>query len=114
MGKIEGCSLEKEQKIKILMAIQKAKAMGIPKTKVCDMWRIERRRVYRWQEKQQHGRCLKNIKPGPTNSAHKLLPMERSAVLQMATSEKYADLSHRTLAVTAWDLDLFFVSFSSV
>jgi putative transposase len=32
----------------------------------------------------------------------------------MATKEEYADLSHRILAVTAWDLGVFFVSFSSV
>lgn len=32
----------------------------------------------------------------------------------MAVKEEYADLSHRILAVTAWDLGIFFVSFSSV
>ena len=32
----------------------------------------------------------------------------------MAKEERNADLSHRILAVTAWDLHLFFVSFSSV
>jgi hypothetical protein len=36
------------------------------------------------------------------------------AVMQMAKKEEYADLSHRILAVTAWDLGIFFVSFSSV
>jgi transposase InsO family protein len=39
---------------------------------------------------------------------------ERTAVVSMATQPAYADLSHRILAVTAWDLGLFFVSFSSV
>jgi transposase InsO family protein len=42
------------------------------------------------------------------------LTAERAAVLQMATAEQYVDLSHRILSVTAWDLGLFFVSFSSV
>jgi transposase InsO family protein len=32
----------------------------------------------------------------------------------MAKKEEYADLAHRILAVTAWDLGIFFVSFSSV
>jgi transposase InsO family protein len=32
----------------------------------------------------------------------------------MAKKEEYADLSHRLLTVTAWDLKIFFVSFSSV
>jgi len=39
---------------------------------------------------------------------------ERAAVVDMATLPAYADLSHRVLAVTAWDLGFFFVSFSSV
>jgi transposase InsO family protein len=43
-----------------------------------------------------------------------MLPEERAAVLMMAIQKQYADLSHRILAVTAWDLGLFFVSFSSV
>ena len=34
--------------------------------------------------------------------------------MAMATEQAYADLSHRILAVTAWDLGMFFVSFSSV
>jgi len=34
--------------------------------------------------------------------------------LYMAKKEEYADLSHRTLAVTACDMSIFFVSFSSV
>ena len=46
--------------------------------------------------------------------AHKLLPEEIDAVLKMAVQEEYADLAHRTLAVTAWDLKIFLVSFSSV
>ena len=45
---------------------------------------------------------------------HRLLPEERRAVLSMARDETYVDLSHRILTVTAWDLGLFFVSFSSV
>ena len=35
-------------------------------------------------------------------------------MLAAAREEAYVDLSHRTLAVTAWDEGLFFVSFSSV
>jgi hypothetical protein len=78
------------------------------------MWRINRRRVVRWRRKWTHGGSLNNGKLGPTHPLHKLLPEERAAVLQMAKKGQYADLSHRTLAVTAWDLGLFFVSFSSV
>ena len=60
------------------------------------------------------GYNLDNKTPGPCNPVHKLLPAEREAVLQMAGEEEYADLSHRTMAVTACDLGLYFMSFSSV
>jgi putative transposase len=75
---------------------------------------IARRRVVRWRKERDRGKGLGNLKPGPTEPVHRLLPVERESVLQMAVKEEYADLSHRILAVTAWDLGLFFVSFSSV
>ncbi len=67
-----------------------------------------------WRWKEKNGQSLQNRKPGPVAPVHKLLPEERITVLQMAKKEEYADLSHRILTVTAWDLGLFFVSFSSV
>jgi transposase InsO family protein len=57
---------------------------------------------------------LENGKPGPKEPAHRLLPVERQAVLAMAKEERYGDLSHRLLAVRAWDEGFFFVCFSSV
>jgi hypothetical protein len=42
---------------------------------------------------------------------HRFLPEEERAVLDMARREEYSDLSHRILAMTARDIDLFFVSF---
>ena len=78
------------------------------------MWAINRRRVSRWRSKLAQGESLANAKPGPQSPVHKLLPVERAAVLQMAKAEQYVDLSHRMLTVTGWDLKLFFVSFSSV
>jgi transposase InsO family protein len=78
------------------------------------MWAINRRRVNRWRSKLAQGASLDNTKPGPKRPVHKLLPVERAAVLQMAKAEQYVDLSHRMLTVTGWDLKLFFVSFSSV
>ena len=78
------------------------------------MWMINRRRVARWFARRQQRAGLANGKPGPKEPSHRLLPQERTTVLRMATQPAYGDLSHRILAVTAWDLGLFFVSFSSV
>ena len=114
MGKIGGCWLELEQKAEIALSIETAKDKGISMIRVCRMWAINRRRVSRWRSKLGQGQSLDNAKPGPKSPVHKLLPVERAAVLQMAKAEQYVDLSHRMLTVTGWDLKLFFVSFSSV
>ena len=83
-------------------------------TRICCLMMINRRRIVRWQRRLKEEEQLKNLTPGPKHPPHTLLPAERTAVLQMAKSDEYADLSHRILTVTGWDLGLFFVSFSSV
>jgi putative transposase len=103
-----------EQKVDILSMTERAKDKGISITRACALWKIERRRVVRWRRKEKDGHSLENGKPGPRYPSHTLLPEEKAAVLHMAKKEQYADVSHRILAVTAWDLDMFFVSFSSV
>ncbi len=114
MGEIEGQWLTEEQKLEILVIIEHAKEKGLPVTRTCIFWRINRRRVVRWRLKKENDQSLQNLKPGPKQPIHRLLAEEKEAVLQMAKKEEYADLSHRILAVTAWDLGIFFVSFSSV
>jgi transposase InsO family protein len=114
VGKITGRWLGAAQKVEILVLIQWAKEKGLSITLTCTLLMIARRRVDRWQKRWKEEGSFENRKPGPKYPLHKLLPMERKAVLEMAKEEPYADLSHRTLAVTAWDLEVFFVSFSTV
>jgi len=114
VGEIKGRWIREEQKGEILVMIERAKEKALTVTRSCVFWKISRRRVVRWRSKRKDGHSLRNLKPGPREPVHKLLPEEKEAVLQMAKKEQYADLSHRILAVTAWDLDLCFVSFSSV
>jgi hypothetical protein len=47
---------------------------------------ITRRRVVRWRREWNRGKGLGNLKPGPTEPLHKLLPVERESVLQMTTN----------------------------
>ncbi|MFC1822465.1 transposase [Thermodesulfobacteriota bacterium] len=114
MGEIKGLWLEEEKKIDILLNIKEAKENGITKSRTCAMWWISRRRVTRWASARNRGEGLSNGKPGPKEPFHRLLDEERVAVVAAAKEESYVDLSHRTLAVTAWDEGLFFMSFSSV
>jgi len=114
VGQIRGQWLDEQQKSEILIMIERAKEKRFSVTRTCIFWRINRRRVVRWLRKRKKGQSMANLKPGPTEPIHRLLLQERKAVLQMAKKEEHADLAHRILAVTAWDLGLFFVSFSSV
>jgi transposase InsO family protein len=114
VGEIKGQWLSLEQKVNILTVIDKAQDAGISIKRTCTLLMINRRRVNRWRWKRENDQSLNNLKPGPQESVNRLLPAERTAVLEMARKEEYADLSLRILAVTAWDLDIFFVSFSSV
>jgi transposase InsO family protein len=114
VGQIKGTWLRLEQKVDILSMTGQAKERGVSIARTCAFWKIERRRVVRWRSKQKNGESLENRKPGLLYPLHRLLPAERTAVLSMAKEARYADLSHRILAATAWDVNLFFVSFSSV
>jgi len=114
VGEIRDQWLDEEQKSEILVMIEKAKEKGLSVSRACVFWSINRRRVVRWFSKKKNDQSLRNLKPGPKEPVHKLLPEEREAVLQMAKKEEYADFAHRILAVTAWDLGVFFMSFSSV
>jgi transposase InsO family protein len=115
VGPIKALWLEKQKKLEIFNAVRHAKKKGISITNSCRMWQISRRRVTHWNKRyNQDPNSLKNLKPGPRTPINKLLPVERRAVIKMAKAEQFADLSHRLLTITAWDLELFFVSFSSV
>jgi putative transposase len=114
VGAITGTWVSLEQKVDILSMTEQAKERGISITRICALWQIERRRVVRWRRKQNNAESLENRKPGPRYPLHRLLPAERTAVLDMAKEEQYADLSHRILAATAWNVERVFVSFSSV
>jgi putative transposase len=114
VGEIRDQWLNQEQKVDILAVIDEAKDSGISIKRTCKILIINRRRITRWRCKKEDGHSLDNLKPGPREPVNRLLPIERASVLEMARKEEYADLSHRILAVTAWDLDIFFVSFSSV
>jgi len=114
VGEIKGNWLNQQHKVEILATINEAKEAGISVKQTCTLLMIGRRRITRWRWKKKNDRSLENLKPGPREPINRLLPTERTAVLQMAKKEEYVDLSHRILAVTAWDLNMFFVSFSSV
>ena len=111
---MKGRWITAEQKRDILATIEDGREKGFSATRICGMWRIDRRRVVRWRRRWKKVQDLCDLTPGPKHPVHRLLPEERASVLFMAVRDEYADMSHRTLAVEAWEKEMFFVSFSSV
>ena len=57
---------------------------------------------------------MANLTPGPKEPLHRVLTEEINQIVALAKRQEYVDLSHRILAVTAWDQGLFQASFSTV
>jgi len=114
VGPIAGSWLKEQTKLEILTVIESSRHQGVSARRSCSLLMIEHRRVVRWQEQVRQGRPLTNLLPGPKDPLHRVLPAEIEQIVRLARSQEYVDLSHRTLAVTAWDQDLFQASFSTV
>ena len=114
MGPIAGSWLKEQTKLEILTVIKSSQHQGVSARRSCSLLMIEHRRVVRWQEQARQGQPLSNLRPGAKDPWHRVLPAEIDQIVALAQSPEYVDLSHRTLAVTAWDQDLFQASFSTV
>ena len=114
MGPIAGQLLSAHIKLEILTVIETSQQQGISARRSCSLLAINHRRIVRWQQHSRLGQGLEDQTPGPKEALHRVLPEEIEEIVAMAGSEPYADLSHRMLAVTAWDQGLFMASFSTV
>ncbi len=114
MGPLTGRWLTEQTKREILIVIATSQQQGVSARRTCALLAIEHRRVVRWQQLARQGQPLANLTPGPTDPLHRILPAEIDQIVALARRQEYVDLSHRLLAVTAWEQDLFQASFSTV
>jgi len=114
VGPITGPWLKEQTKLEILTVIATSQHQGVSARRTCSLLAIEHRRVVRWQQQARQGQPLANLLPGPKDPLHRVLPEEIAQIVTLAQSQEYVDLSHRLLAVTAWDMGLFQASFSTV
>ena len=114
MGPIAGQWLNEQTKLEILTVIETSQNQGVSARRSCSILAIEHRRIVRWQQRARRGQSLANLTPGPCEPLHRVLPEEIDQIVAMARNQEYVDLSHRILAVTAWDRGLFQASFSTV
>ena len=114
MGPIAKQWINEQTKLEILAVIKASHEQGISVRRSCLILVIEHRRVIRWQHQVRQGQGLANLTPGSRQPLHRMLPGEIDQIVAMAKSQEYVDLSHRIMAVTAWDKGLFQASFSSV
>ena len=114
MGPIAGQWINEQTKLEILTVIETSRQQGVSARRSCSLLAIQHRRIVRWQQRAAQGQDLANLTPGPKEALHRVLTEEIDQIVAMAKSEEYVDLSHRILAVTAWDKGLFQASFSTV
>jgi len=114
VGPIAGQWINAQTKLEILTVIETSQQQGVSARRSCLILAIEHRRVVRWQHRARHAQSLANLTPGPKEPLHRVLPEEIDQIVAMARSQEYVDLSHRIMAVTAWDKGLFQASFSTV
>jgi len=114
VGPIAGSWLTEQTKLEILTVIETSQHQGVSARRSCSLLMIKHRRVVRWQQQARQGQPLANLRPGSQDPLHRVLPAEIEQIVTLAQSQEYVDLSHRILAVTAWDQDLFQASFSTV
>ena len=114
MGPLAGQWIKEQTKLEILTVIETSRQQGVSARRSCSLLAIEHRRVVRWQQQSRQGQGLANLRPGPIDPLHRVLPGEIDQIVTLAKSQEYVDLSHRLLAVTAWDKGLFQASFSTV
>jgi putative transposase len=114
VGPIARQWIKEQTKLEILAVIETSQQQGVSVRRSCVILVIDHRRIVRWQERARQGRGLANLTPGPKEPLHRVLPEEIDQIVALAKSQEYVDLSHRILAVTAWDKGLFQASFSTV
>ena len=114
MGPIAKQWVDEQTKLEILAVIETSQQQGVSVRRSCLILAIEQRRIIRWQHRVRQGQGLVNLTPGPKEPLHRMLPGEIDQIIAMAKSQEYVDLSHRIMAVTAWDKGLFQASFSTV
>jgi transposase InsO family protein len=114
VGPIGGQWINEQTKLEILTVIETSQQQGVSARRSCSLLAIQHRRIVRWQQRAGQGQGLTNLTPGPKAALHRVLTEEIDQIVAMAKSEEYVDLSHRILAVTAWDKGLFQASFSTV
>ena len=114
MGPIARQWIKEQTKLEILAVLKTSRQQGVSVRRSCVILVIDHRRIIRWQQRARHGEGLANLTPGPQEPLHRMLPEELDQIVAMARSQEYVDLSHRILAVTAWDKGLFQASFSTV
>ena len=114
MGPIAQQRIKEQTKLEILAVIETSHQQGVSVRRSCVILAIEHRRVIRWQHRVRQGAGLADLTSGPKEPLHRMLPEEIDQIVAMAKSQEYVDLSHRIMAVTAWDKGLFQASFSTV
>ena len=67
----------------------------------CEKFGLDVKRYQRWGRLYRKTGRYGDGKPGPNQAPHRLLPEERTDIINLAKDDKYMDLSHRQLSIVA-------------
>lgn len=79
----------------------------------CEKLKLDMKRYQRWIINYRNTGRYGNAKPGPDKAPHRLLDEEKEKIISVSKDDKYADLSHRQLSVTASEKGIVEASSSS-
>ncbi|HLI44980.1 MAG TPA: hypothetical protein VKU92_11000 [Acidimicrobiales bacterium] len=102
-----------EVKELVLQQVDDAVADGFSRAWVASLWGVSDDRVHRWRERQRTTGTLIDKAPGG-NPAHRIMPSEERAILELAERWGEVDRSHRKLAHRGSYTETVWVSPSTV
>ena len=88
MGPITGTWLKAQTKLEILTVMATSQAQGVSTRHTCSLLLIAHRRGMRWQQQARQGQSLANLRPGPSDPLHRVLPAEIDQIVTLARSEE--------------------------
>ena len=88
MGPITGLWIKEQTKLEILTVIETSRQQGVSARRSCSLLAIEHRRVVRWQQQSRQGQGLANLRPGPKDPLHRVLPGEIDQIVTLAKSQE--------------------------
>lgn len=105
MGPLKGKYLDEEAKEKLVKIVQEVEQQyTMTPGFCCRILKLPVKRYQRWARLYRQTGRYGDGRPGPKQAPHALTQAERDKIIEVSKDDRFMDLSHRQLAVTASEL----------